>query len=82
MINFFDNLDTVTLFFGSMLHDIGLIQVRLIVEAGGRDVVELADQCEKIRLDRLMPLEVHPSFDPLILGSFDRGLYYFKKMSF
>ena len=56
--------------------------MRLIVEAGGRDVVELADQCEKIRLDRLMPLEVHPSFDPLILASFDRGLYYFKKMSF
>merc|ERR1712032_445391 len=31
--------------------------VRLIVEAGGRSVVELADKCEKIRLDRLMPLE-------------------------
>ena len=30
----------------------------MIVEAGGRSVVELADQCEKIRLDRLMPLEV------------------------
>jgi len=32
--------------------------VRLIVEAGGRGVVDLADLCEKIRLDRLMPLEV------------------------
>ena len=29
------------------------------MEAGGRSVVELADKCEKIRLDRLMPLEVH-----------------------
>ena len=62
----FENLDTVTIFFGSVCY-IGLMQVRLIVEEGGRGVVELADQCERIRLDRLMPLEVHPSFGSLII---------------
>ena len=60
------HLDTVTIFFGSVCY-IGLMQVRLIVEEGGREVVELADQCERIRLDRLMPLEVHPSFASLII---------------
>ena len=43
---------------GALLYNSGLMQVRLIVGAGGRDVVELADQCEKRSLDRLMPLEV------------------------
>ena len=30
--------------------------MRFIVETGGSGVVDLADKCEKIRLDRLMPL--------------------------
>ena len=30
--------------------------MRFIVETGGGGVVDLADKCEKIRLDRLMPL--------------------------
>ena len=57
MILFFGHLDT---FLENVkIRDFVIsVQVRLIVEAGGRSVVDLADQCEKIRLDRLMPLEV------------------------
>ena len=57
MILFFGHLDT---FLENVkIRDFVIsVQVRLIVEAGGRGAVELADQCEKIRLDRLMPLEV------------------------